>query len=367
MTNFWIERFNLDNISEVDDIDKLNLKNLKNLKCINFDDMWGFDREGYDGTTDLENVNTISERNIKYDASQMKIIQNTRLVVKMSECSLFSAGNSLEIDKIPELFLKKKNLVIIKNVNDSKCLLWCYIRKNLNPIVKNISRINKKDIQISKELIDEHNIDFENISKSEIGKIEDILECNIYVFGCNRNSNNKKIIKKSLKDYDKDLDLLLINEINHYILIKNINLFIGNNSHILKSFRNCFNVFYSEEKYKFHIEYCKNRKPKKLLPSFKKYMFFENLKNCIKTNWIIQSDFECVIDPKTKEHEFISGGFYIECKNKKYSKDIQTFYNLEEYTKNLYNELKYIEEIEENYLQNPIDYSNFDEKNVIMF
>ena len=121
------------------------------------------------------------------------------------------------------------------------------------------------------------------------------------------------------------------------------------------------NVFYSEEKYKFHIEYCKNRKPKKLLPSFKKCMFFDNLKNCIKSNWIIQSDFECIIDPITKEHEFISGGFYIECKNEKYSKNIQTFYSLEEYTKGLYNELKYIE-VEEKYLQNPIDYSNFDEK-----
>ena len=63
-----------------------------------------------------------------------------------------------------------------------------------------------------------------------------------------------------------------------------------------------------------------------------------------------------------KKHEFISGGFYIECKNKKYSKDVQTFFNLEEYTKGLYKELKYIEEIEETYLQNSIDYSNFDEK-----
>ena len=227
---------------------------------------------------------------------------------------------------------------------------------------KNISRINKKDIKISKELIDEHNIDFENISISEIDNIEDLFECNIHIFGCNKKFNNKKIIRKSLKNYDKDLHLLLINGINHYILIKNINIFIGNNSHIVKSCRNCLNVFYSEAKYKFHIEYCKNGKPRKLLPSFKKYMFFENLKNCIKANWMIQSDFECIIDPITKEHEFISGGFYIEFKNEKYSKNVQTFYNLEEYTKALYNELKYIEEVEEKYLQNPIDYSNFDEK-----
>ena len=59
-----------------------------------------------------------------------------------------------------------------------------------------------------------------------------------------------------------DLDLLLIDGINHYILIKDINKFISNNSHVVKSCRNCLNSFYREEKYKFHIEYCKNRKPK---------------------------------------------------------------------------------------------------------
>ena len=77
---------------------------------------------------------------------------------------------------------------------------------------------------------------------------------------------------------------------------------------------------------------------------------------------MIHSDFECIIDKITKEHTFISGGFYIECKNKKYTKDIQTFFNLEEYTKNLYNQLKYIEETEENFLNNPIDYENFNEE-----
>ena len=70
---------------------------------------------------------------------------------------------------------------------------------------------------------------------------------------------------------------------------------------------------------------------------------------------------DCIIDPNTKEHKFISGGYLLECKNEKYSKNIQIFYNLERYTKSLYNELKYIEDIEENYLQNPTDYSNFDQ------
>ena len=37
------------------------------------------------------------------------------------------------------------------------------------------------------------------------------------------------------------------------------------------------------------------------------------------------SDFECVIDPNTKEHEFISGGYSLECKNQKYSKLFKLF------------------------------------------
>ena len=270
ITRYWIEKFNIDNISEIDDIDKLNLKNFKNLKEISFYDELESRRDiGYDGTADAENIDIL--RSVRSGGS-VKIIQNTRFVVKISECQLFSAGDSKEIDKIPDMFFKKRNLIIMKNLNDNKCLLHCYIRKHLNPITVNLSRISKKDIQISKELVDEFNIDFENVSIDEIDEIENFLECNIHVFGCNENYNDKKIIRKSLKNYDKDLDLSLVDNINLYILMKDINKFISNNSHVVKSSRNCLNSFYSEEKYKFHIEYCKNRKPKKILPSFKKCM-----------------------------------------------------------------------------------------------
>ena len=312
LTNFWIEKFIINNMTEIDNIDKLNLKNFKHLKCFDFDSDYLDTRnqELYDGTIDdLEDINIISEDNIEYDVSQMKTIQNTRLLIKLSECNLFSGGNLSEFNKIPEIFLNKKNLVIIKNLNGNKCFLWCYIRKHLNPIEKNISRINKKHIEISKEIIDEHNIDFEDVNLDEINDIENLLECNIHIFGCNKKLCSKKIIRKSLKKYNKDFDLLIIDGINHYILIKNINLFIGDNSHIVKTCRNCLNVFYSQSKYNFHLEYCKHREAKKLMPSYKKYMQFENLKNCLKNNWLIHSDFECVIDPITKEHKFISGGY----------------------------------------------------------
>ena len=321
ITRYWIEKFNLDDISEIDNIDKLNFKNFKNLKETSFYEELGSRRDiGYEA--DVPENTDILGGSVIQSGGSIKIIQNTRFIVKLSECQLFSAGNSYEINKIPELFFKKRNLVIMKNLNDNKCLLCCYIRKHLNPITVNPSRISKKDIEISKELIDEFNIDFDNVSIGEIDEIENFLECNIHIFGCNKDLNSKKIIRKSLNNYDKDLDLLLIDNINHYILIKDINKFISNNSHVVKSCRNCLNSFYSEEKYKFHIEYFKNRKCKQLLPSFKKCMQFENLKNCILHNWIIHSDFECFIDPNTKQHNFISGGYLLECKNEKYSKDI---------------------------------------------
>ena len=80
--------------------------------------------ETRDGTNnDLENINIISEGPIQYDES-VKTIQNTRLVVKILECLSFSAGDFKEIEKIPDLFFKKRNLVIMKNLNDNKCLLY---------------------------------------------------------------------------------------------------------------------------------------------------------------------------------------------------------------------------------------------------
>ena len=143
LTNFWVEKYNINHIDEIDNIDKLKMKNFKNLKTIDFDDIIGFDREGYDAS-DPENISIMSNGDIEYDSSQVRIIQNTRLVVKLSECELFSAGSAKEINKIPELFFKKRNILIIKNLYDNKCLLYCFIRQFLNDIKKMLQELIKK-------------------------------------------------------------------------------------------------------------------------------------------------------------------------------------------------------------------------------
>ena len=127
-----------------------------------------------------------------YDASVMNI-QNSRLIVKISECNIFSGGN--EIDKIPELFFKKRNLLIMKN-EDNKCFLCCYIRKFRNVVTNNLYRISKKDLLIVEEIMDDYSIDFENVSLDEMDKLENLLECNIHIFGCDKNLIVRNLLGK---------------------------------------------------------------------------------------------------------------------------------------------------------------------------
>ena len=72
----------------------------------------------------LEELNILSMHE-DYDSSIMTI-QNSRLIVKISECDIFSGGN--EIDKIPEIFFKKRNLLIMKN-NNNKCFFILLYQK----------------------------------------------------------------------------------------------------------------------------------------------------------------------------------------------------------------------------------------------
>ena len=136
---YWIEKYVLQNISDIDNIEKLKIKNNRNdLDLINIGNS---EIANYDEEENLEELNILSMCS-DYDSS-MITIQNTRLIVEISECDIFSAGN--EIDKIPEIFFKKKNLLIMKN-DDIKCFLYCYIRKFKNVVTNNLSRITKKDL-----------------------------------------------------------------------------------------------------------------------------------------------------------------------------------------------------------------------------
>ena len=282
------------------------------------------------------------------------------ITYKLTEYTPISGGS--EFDKIPELFTTKRSLLILRN-NDNKCFLYCYIREILNPITKNRFRITKRDKELADKIINETNLNFENVSISEIDKIEKKLKVNVNVFSCNKNYKNKNPVRKSRENYDKILDLLLIEGINHYIIIKNLHCFLTDRCSEKDNFicRTCLNIFYSENKYNDHINYCKDRKPQRLMPSNEKYIKFNKLQNCMLNNFIIYSDFECIID-KNNEHKFVSGGYLVKCRNDKFTKPVRLFDNLDDYCENLKNELDYIEKINEKHLNYRIDMKTFDQE-----
>ena len=167
----------------------------------------------------------------------------------MAEYTPISGGNITELNKIPDLFLNKRSLLVLRN-NDNKCFLYCYIREFLNPITRNRFRITRKDKELADKTINETNLTFENVSINEINKIEKNLEVNINIFSCNKNYKNKNPVRKSRGNYDKILDLLLIEDINHYIIINNLHCFLTDRCTEKDKFicRICLNIFYSEIK-----------------------------------------------------------------------------------------------------------------------
>ena len=107
------------------------------------------------------------------------------------------------------------------------------------------------------KIINKTNLTFQNVSINEMNKIEKKLEININVFTCNKNYKNKNPVRKSKENYDKILDLLLTEDINHYIMIKNLHCFLTNKCTEKDNFicRTCLNIFYSETKYNDHISF----------------------------------------------------------------------------------------------------------------
>ena len=303
---------------------------------------------------DLDKVNFIKSGN------SITYIHNMGCNIKISECELLS-GSQFNFEKIPKIFYDSKVINIIKN-KDEKCFLYCYIRKFLNPVNKHGERVSLKDKEICKNLEDELQYNFDYVKINQLSKIEDLLQTNIYVYTCDKNLKNKTPVYKSNKEYEKFLDLLLYE--NHYMNIKRIDLFFNKNNktHFC---RNCCNSFYSENKYRDHLMFCKTDKTMILMPSKFKYLQFRNIQNTIQHNFIAFADIESYMvykNEKISNHEHLMSGYYLHCLDQKYSKKVQLFDKLEDFRDNLINELDYIENINENVFNYLIDMTTFDQE-----
>ena len=125
-----------------------------------------------------------------------------------------------------ELRNPKKGLINIMN-EDDECFRWCHIR-HLNPQEKNPQRIKKED----KKMINELNydgIDFP-VSQKHYNKAEKQNSIRINVFGYENGQPFPIHISK--ETFEDQMNLLLItkDEKKHYVLIKDFNAFMYNQS-----------------------------------------------------------------------------------------------------------------------------------------
>ena len=348
------EKFNSnDIISDIDNIENLekNKEHMKPylIKSSNKD-------YKYDLTKMYDDINKIN----KYESgNSIKTVKNIECYFKLSQCDLIKGASFLNI---PDIFYKSKIINIIKN-NDQKCFIYCYIRSFLNQITKHKERVSTKDKNISSQLEDELRYNFDNVKIKDLPKIEDLLKINIYVYTCDKNLKNKYPLYKSNKSYDKNLDLLLYN--NHYMIIKKIDQFFYPTKNHTFFCRNCCTSYYSEIKYKEHINFCNNEKTMVLLPSKNKYIQFKNIQNTLQLPFVVYADIESYMlrkDEKTETHHHLKSGYLLKCLDQKYSKKCQIFNKIEDFQDNLINELDYIEEIIEKVFDYPIDMKTFDKK-----
>ena len=149
--------------------------------------------------------------------------------------------------KLPqELRNSRRGLINMKN-EDNECFRWCHIRC-LNPQDKDPQRIKKSDKEYINKL-DYSGIEFP-VTTKQYNKIEKQNEININVFGY----ENKQPypIYTSKEKYEKHMELLLIteNDNKHYVLIKDFNRFMFNQTkheHREHFCMHCLQCFSSEK------------------------------------------------------------------------------------------------------------------------
>ena len=154
-----------------------------------------------------------------------------------------------------ELRHHRKGLINMKN-KDNECFRWCHIRY-LNPQDKYPQRIKKSDKEFIKKL-DYSGIEFP-VATKQYNKIEKQNEININVFGYENKQPYPIYISK--EKYEKHMELLLIteDENKHYVLIKDFNRFMYNQTkheHKKHFCMHCLQCFSSKEVLNNHKNNC---------------------------------------------------------------------------------------------------------------
>ena len=199
--------------------------------------------------------------------------------------------------ELPPEIKKSKGLINIKN-EDNECFRWCHIR-HLNPQNKNPQRITKIDKNLIKQL-DYSNIEFP-VTVKQINKIEKQNNIRINLFGYEE--KQKFPIYISQEKYQDHMELLLINKDkkNHYVLIKNFNKFMFDQTkHNCKKYfcMYCLQCFSREDVLAEHVKNCLSINGKQAIKMPKKgqHVNFRNYHKQIPAPFVIYADFEAITE-----------------------------------------------------------------------
>ena len=197
--------------------------------------------------------------------------------------------------ELPPEIKKSKGLINIKN-EDNECFRWCHIR-HLNPQNKNPQRITKTDKNFIKQL-DYSNIEFP-VTVKQINKIEKQNNIRINLFGYEE--KQKFPIYISQEKFQDHMELLLINKDkkNHYVLIKNFNKFMFDQTkhNCKKHFcMYCLQCFSREDVLAEHVKNCLSINGKQAIKMPKKgqHVNFRNYHKQIPAPFVIYADFEAI-------------------------------------------------------------------------
>ena len=199
--------------------------------------------------------------------------------------------------ELPPEIKKSKGLINIKN-EDNECFRWCHVR-HLNPQNKNPQRITKTDKNFIKQL-DYSNIEFP-VTVKQINKIEKQNNICINLFGYEE--KQKFPIYISQEKFKDHMELLLINKDkkNHYVLVKNFNKFMFDQTkhNCKKHFcMYCLQCFSREDVLAEHVKNCLSINGKQAIKMPKKgqHVNFRNYHKQIPAPFVIYADFEAITE-----------------------------------------------------------------------
>ena len=197
-----------------------------------------------------------------------------------------------------ELRNSAKGLINLKN-DDNERFRWCHIRY-LNHQNKDPQRIKKSD-KAYIEKLDYSGIKFP-VTTKQYSKIEKQNEININVFGYEDKQPYPIFVSK--EKCDKEMNLLLIteNENKHYVLIKDFNKFMYNQTkhRERKHFcMHCLQCFSSERVLNDHKDNCiqvNGTQAVKMPDKDNNILKFVNFHKQMQVPFVIYADFESITE-----------------------------------------------------------------------